>query len=57
MQSVSAFVLFHRKRGVAVYDKHATEAKTAPPRTDLKIYEVMKTARAVSRNKERKRDD
>lgn len=57
LQSVSAFVLFHRKRGVAVYDKHAAEAKTAPPCADLKIYEVMKAVRAVSRNKECKRDD
>lgn len=57
MQPVSAFVLFRRKRGVAVYDKNAAEAKSSPPRADLEIYEVMKAVRAVSRNKERKCDN
>ena len=42
---------------VLVYNKHAAEAKTAPPCADLEIYKVMKAVRAVSRNKERKRDD
>ena len=57
LQPVSSIVLYRRKRGVAVYDKNAAEAKSAPPCANFEIYEVMKATRAVSRNKERKRDD